>query len=91
MAIPDLARNAPVAEVFNPVKINFFKPFGNYFHRARQNGFAHHLFQRLAVFGFFVHVHEPLQFYLRFNDAFSSAVYGHAVRVLTVHFFYKPF
>ena len=77
---PNLAADTPVAQVIDPVKIGLIEMFGEYLDITMRKGLAHELFERLPATRSdrFVHVHEPLQFYLRLDDT-AGALRGRDV------------
>src|SRR3989344_8506609 len=82
VSVPDLSADAPVAQIFYPVEIGLLKMFGDNFNSPRTHWLKHQLFERLATSGdFFVHLDEPLQFYLRLDNATRALGSGDVVDV----------
>ncbi len=83
---PDLARDAPVTEVIDPVEVRFFEPVGNDRDLLRAHHLLHHFFQAdLAPFPVhdgLIHVDEPLLFDLRFDHALAALAERDVVDVI---------
>src|SRR3989344_2926194 len=87
MAVPDLARNTPIAQVINPVIVNFFKSFRQDFDLARLYRVSHQFFWAyISARYFFVYIDKPLFFDLRFNNSVAAAVGGDSVRIVFIDF-----
>src|SRR5579863_387470 len=71
MPEPNLAADAPVAQVVYPMKINFLEVIGQNFYLPARDRLAHEIFERLASArcNGSVHVDEPLELGQRLNDA----------------------
>ena len=72
---PNLAGNAPVADIFKPVEINLIKSFGNKFCLAVFNRVNCRLCKLL-------HFNEPLSGYLRFNCGVTPLASTYVVDML---------
>src|SRR3989344_6555548 len=65
VSIPYLPADAPVAQVFYPVEVGFFKMFRYDFNYTRAYGFRHQFLQGFTFFiKFFIYLNKPLQSYL---------------------------
>ena len=85
MSEPYLAGDTPVAEIVDPVEIGFLKSLGNNLNVLGADGVLHERFEcRLfpVSFEFFVDIHEPLLFDLRFDNAAAATVHGDIVHIV---------
>ena len=89
MAPPDLAANAPVTQVVDPVEIHFVKALRNDGDVLVADNRLHNFFEAalfaLPVDGFFIDVDEPLQTDLRFDDTFATVVKRNVVDIIFVN------
>ena len=93
MPEPDLARDAPIAQILDPVEIDLLESLGIDLGRPARYRSAHNLFEsglrargnagdlRVRDREFFVYTDEPLELDLRLDDAAAAAVGGYVVRV----------
>ena len=75
MAPPELARDAPIANIFEPVQEDGALILGNNFDQV----FAHNSFRRFRER---LHFHEPLRGDSRLDDGFAPVADAHSVHVL---------
>src|SRR3989338_9069046 len=86
MTVPNLSRDAPIAQVFYPIVINFFKMLRQDFYFSIAHGFEHEFFQGFIFTrgDALVYVHKPLFHYLWFNDSAGAFGGGYSVYIIFI-------
>ena len=79
MPPPELARDAPIANIFEPLQQDGALIVGHNFDQAREDDFC-------TGFGERLHFHEPLRRDARFDDGFAAVACADGVSVLSDFF-----